>query len=461
MRVTAAKDGVLIRRRLRIFAAAIALVLLCAVCIGGVSGADVWDGTADTSWYKDNQDTFTITTAEQLAGLARLVNNGNNFVGKTINLGDDIILNSDINADNLNKWTLIGSSERNSFAGTFDGNGYTISGLYQRLNWYDGSGSLGGLFGYVSGMITGVYLADSKIVINKGGVTIGSLVAVLNGGNVNNCIVDSSVSISSWSFGGAVSQWIGRPYMVGGVVGQNSNGIVSSSDIYADVDEFFWSADESKNQHYGDIVGYGGEKNAEVYYTITPTCSVGGTIDPSKETDYLKGETHSYTFTPDNGYVVKQVLVDGKDATNDPHLSTDTYTFEDIKADHTIHVEFEEGISYTITIPDELIIYEDKAGEMDITPTHLWIPDTSSLSVRVKSDNSFHLIYGYDSSIDLEYALKNGNTVIPNNGVAATFTMANKDAVSLSAELTGNEIRYAGEYADKLTFTVEVVKGTA
>lgn len=98
---------------------------------------------------------------------------------------------------------------------------------------------------------------------------------------------------------------------------------------------------------------------------------------------------------------------------------------------------------------------------MDITPTHLWIPDTSSLSVRVKSDNSFHLIYGYDSSIDLEYALKNGNTVIPNNGVAATFTMANKDAVSLSAELTGNEIRYAGEYADKLTFTVEVVKGTA
>ena len=39
MRVMAAKDGVLIRRRLRIFAAAVALVLLCAVCVGGVSGA--------------------------------------------------------------------------------------------------------------------------------------------------------------------------------------------------------------------------------------------------------------------------------------------------------------------------------------------------------------------------------------------------------------------------------------
>ena len=49
MRVTAAKDGVLIRRRLRIFAAAVALVLLCAVCVGAVSGADVWNGTADTT----------------------------------------------------------------------------------------------------------------------------------------------------------------------------------------------------------------------------------------------------------------------------------------------------------------------------------------------------------------------------------------------------------------------------
>ena len=50
MRVTAAKDGVLVRRRLRIFAAAVALVLLCAVCVGGVSGADVWTGSVDTTW---------------------------------------------------------------------------------------------------------------------------------------------------------------------------------------------------------------------------------------------------------------------------------------------------------------------------------------------------------------------------------------------------------------------------
>ena len=76
--------------RLVFLVLALALIF-SVVCVGGVSGADVWDGNVDTSWYSSNKNTFTITTAEQLAGLAQLVNNGNNFAGKTINLGDDII----------------------------------------------------------------------------------------------------------------------------------------------------------------------------------------------------------------------------------------------------------------------------------------------------------------------------------------------------------------------------------
>ena len=59
MRVTAAKDGVLIRRRLRIFAAAVALVLLCAVCVGGVSGADLYVGntaSTESNWYTSLAD---------------------------------------------------------------------------------------------------------------------------------------------------------------------------------------------------------------------------------------------------------------------------------------------------------------------------------------------------------------------------------------------------------------------
>ena len=76
MCVTAAKDGVLIRRRLRIFAAAVALVLLCAVCVGGVSGAELHvsaTASSEDGWYTslaeavvaaNDGDTIIIEDAE-------------------------------------------------------------------------------------------------------------------------------------------------------------------------------------------------------------------------------------------------------------------------------------------------------------------------------------------------------------------------------------------------------------
>jgi len=56
--------------------------------------ADVWDGTVDTSWYNETSTDFTLTTPQQLAGLAQLVNAGNTFSGKTIKLGNNIDLNN-------------------------------------------------------------------------------------------------------------------------------------------------------------------------------------------------------------------------------------------------------------------------------------------------------------------------------------------------------------------------------
>lgn len=61
------------------------------------AAAGVWDGTADTSWYDSSnpQEAYTLTTAKELAGLVGLINGGNNFSGKTITLGADIVLNED------------------------------------------------------------------------------------------------------------------------------------------------------------------------------------------------------------------------------------------------------------------------------------------------------------------------------------------------------------------------------
>lgn len=104
---------------------------VCTEC-GFVIGA--WTGESDTSWYSSNQTSFTLYSAEQLAGLSRLVSEGNSFDGRTISLGADITLNHTDLFDMweyvppAHTWTPIGSNT--PFSGTFLGNGYTISGAY-------------------------------------------------------------------------------------------------------------------------------------------------------------------------------------------------------------------------------------------------------------------------------------------------------------------------------------------
>jgi beta-lactamase class D len=81
----------------------------------------------DTAWYSSSQNEFTITTPEQLAGFAKLVNEGNSFEGKNIKLGKNISLNDTAN------WTPIGkfisAQKTHWFMGTLDGNGFVISGI--------------------------------------------------------------------------------------------------------------------------------------------------------------------------------------------------------------------------------------------------------------------------------------------------------------------------------------------
>ncbi|MFU2434249.1 MAG: hypothetical protein ACM678_10325, partial [Clostridiales bacterium] len=100
-----------------------ALFLSLALCLGLLPTAalaanaaaveDIWDGTSDTNWYNDNETEFTLTTAEELAGLAALVNKGNTFENKTVKLGGNINLSG-------SEWTSIGSGGQ-GWKGTFDG----------------------------------------------------------------------------------------------------------------------------------------------------------------------------------------------------------------------------------------------------------------------------------------------------------------------------------------------------
>ncbi|MDR2970445.1 MAG: choice-of-anchor J domain-containing protein, partial [Bacteroidales bacterium] len=76
-------------------------------------------------------------------------------------------------------------------------------------------------------------------------------------------------------------------------------------------------------------------------YTITATAGANGTIDPIGETTVNYGEDQTFTITPNPGYEITQVLVDG---TNNPAaVASGSYTFENVTANHTISASFGVG----------------------------------------------------------------------------------------------------------------------
>jgi len=158
----------------------------------------LWDGeTADTAWYSDEKTDFVLNEASQLAGFAKLVNEGTSFEGKTVSLGIDMDLNG-------SEWTPIGT-KANMFAGSFDGKGKAISNL--KIT----EGSYIGLFGYVGDAeIKGITIVGAQV---SGSERVGSLIGRIAGNAVvSNCTVDaaSRVEGSGSNTGGLVAEISGK-----------------------------------------------------------------------------------------------------------------------------------------------------------------------------------------------------------------------------------------------------------
>jgi len=148
-------------------------------------------------------DPYIITTAAQLAELARLVNAG----GSTYNiayyrLGADIDLSPyGKNYNNGEGWISIGINENFPFGGAFDGAGHTISNLY--INVSISSSVPVGLFGYVEGgRIQNVGIPNVEI---KGSYYVGSVVGRIKNGSITSCYSTGGVRGSS-SVGGVLGE---------------------------------------------------------------------------------------------------------------------------------------------------------------------------------------------------------------------------------------------------------------
>ncbi len=168
-----------------------------------------WSDLADTSWYVSTDSEFTISTAEQLAGISQLVASGTTFAGKTITIASNIDLDG-------NLWTPIGAYPA-LFSGNVEGNNNTISNLWVNLPEKD----FAGLFGYTSNSTFSNLQVDTAHII--GFDSVGTLVANLfDNGSIENC---SAINIS-------VTGNNNTGGLVGGIV---TNSIVSKSHAIGDV----------------------------------------------------------------------------------------------------------------------------------------------------------------------------------------------------------------------------------
>ena len=169
------------------------------------TSVDNWDGTADISWYTDHEtDTeYHITTAEQLAGLAQLVNadpGKTNFAGKTFYLDNDLDLSG-------HEWISIGtgrggSDPEYSFCGVFDGQGHVISNLYSHESYIEGADEShnllrNALFGSVyNGEVKNLGVADAEIWIapkDDSAAGKGILVDWMGKSKITNCWTSGSI----------------------------------------------------------------------------------------------------------------------------------------------------------------------------------------------------------------------------------------------------------------------------
>ena len=207
---------------------------------GGESGA-----AEDLGYiYDSNTKTYTVYNANGLMNIAELVNGGKSDINITIDTDIDLTGKD---------WTPIGTDYDNSYKGTFDGGGHTITGLTFTTN-----DEYAGLFGWLNraGTVKNVVMEGVQITSNQiYGGSIGGVVGY-SWGTIENCSVSGSVS--------------GTVY-VGGVVGAQIDGSITGCSSSATV------------KGTVDVGGVAGQTNSSA--TLTACYATGNVtieINPAK-----------------------------------------------------------------------------------------------------------------------------------------------------------------------------------
>ena len=232
-----------------------------------------WKDYADTSWYNKNDTEFTLTTAAQLAGLAKLVNGGNNMAKKTFKLGNDIDVREHI-------WTPIGKDFNYAFEGAFDGRGHTVSGIYHN----DANVGYVGLFGYVLTYsknnprvyVMNVVVDDSFIY---GYAYVGGIVGMAWDATIANCTNYAYVKANQY---GESNNYLSA---AGGIAGELFYGAVANCVNYGTV----YSQGRLTGGIVGDVSDTAKVLNNANFGSVTGSSRVGGIVGATDTSDGSTG----------------------------------------------------------------------------------------------------------------------------------------------------------------------------
>lgn len=300
-----------------ILALAITLTLLA---IPSSAASKVWDGSVSTSWYTGKKTEYNISTASQLAGLAKLVNSGYSMEGIVINLTADITLNDTKNVENWykdppkNKFTPIGCTGDPingyaPFAGIFNGNGHSIKGLY--VNNY----KTAGLFGYLyCGCVSNVIIKNGLVIgyddgktewINRG-CYAGGIAGIAEGAVINQCEngakvlalgPDSLVSGARDANAGGIvgsmhTENVSAAMIAGGfaafgvfynaaIFTDGNGGLIKSSGVVNCINSGYVGASSAHHSYAGGIAGWGNNgmiQNCVSFWSLADTSEYSGNI---------------------------------------------------------------------------------------------------------------------------------------------------------------------------------------
>ena len=185
-------------------------------------------------------------------------------------------------------------------------------------------------------------------------------------------------------------------------------------------------------------------------YTITATAGEGGSITPNGDVSVKEGASQTFAITADNGYEIADVLVDGNSVG-----AVETYTFDEVKANHTITVSFNKtatGVEF------------DNDFEQDEFPGHGWTVQAENTGCTWYAGTNRNLNTTRQARIDFDYYEYEGYGIGEVQPMAAgSGKKQNEYLISPVVDLTGKTPTLSFDYLlfkymiqnDIAKFTVE------